>query len=72
MSVKRKATSSISNFIDKGAAVKASKEKEFKNILIRVPHTLLSELDALIEKKPWVTRTQWILDSIHEKLKKEE
>lgn len=72
MSVKRKTTSSISNFIEKGAAVKESNEKEFKNILIRVPRTLLSEIDALIEKKPWFTRTQWILDSIHEKLKKEE
>ncbi len=67
MSVKR----NVNSFIDKGADVKASKEKEFKNILIRVPKSILNELDTWVEKKPWINRTQWIVEAIHEKLNKE-
>lgn len=72
MSVKKKVNSSVASFIDKGAAVKTTKEKSFKNILIRVPETILQAVDAEIEKKPWLTRTQWIVEAMHEKLKKEE
>ncbi len=61
----------ISDFIDKGADVKGNKEKEFKNILLRVPQSILKQLEETLGKKPWVSRNQWIIDSIHEKLKQD-
>ena len=71
MSVKKRA-SSVDSFIYKGAEVKSSKEKiTFKNILVRIPDCVLSELDNLLEKKPWLNRTQWIVESINDKIKRE-
>lgn len=70
MAVKKRSTPSVENFIDNGADVKASKEnKRFKNILIRIPAAILTELDFCVEKKPWLNRTQWIVEAIHEKIK---
>ena len=68
MPVKRNLGKSVDSFIGKGADVKTEKNKNFKNILIRVPLGILSDLDALVEKKPWINRTQWIVEAIHEKL----
>jgi hypothetical protein len=71
MAVKKQNSTSMERFIDKGAAVKASKEKEFRNILVRIPADILHELDAyLILNKPWLNRTQWIVETINEKLKR--
>jgi hypothetical protein len=69
MPVKKKVTSSIDSFIEKGAQVKASKDRSFKNVLIRMPTGILDELDSWVEKKPWINRTQWIVEAIHERLK---
>lgn len=69
MAVKKKVICSIDSFIDKGADVKANKDKSFKNILIRIPTGILEELDQWLEKKPWLNRTQLIVEAIHEKLK---
>ena len=69
MAVKKKVSPSIERFIDKGADVKASKDKRFKNILVRMPTSILTQLDSWIENKPWINRTQWIVEAIHEKLK---
>jgi hypothetical protein len=69
MVVKKKIETSVNSFIDKGADVKASKYKEFQNILVRVPIGILNELDSSVEKKPWLTRTQWVVEAINEKLK---
>ena len=68
MSVKKKVNPSIDKFIDKGADVKASKDEKFKNVLIRIPSDLLSQIDEALEEKPWQNRTQWIVDAIDEKL----
>lgn len=68
MTVRKKINPSIENFIDKGADVKASKEIGFKNILIRVPTGVLMEVDEWLLKKPWINRTQWIVQAIYEKL----
>lgn len=72
MSVKKKSTASIDNFISKGADVKSSRYSDFRNILIRVPVGVLQEVDKEIQKKPWVNRTQWIVEAIHEKLTRED
>lgn len=69
MSVKRKVPHAMDSFIDKGASVKANKDKSFKNVLIRIPTAILDELDVWLEKKPWLSRTQLIVEAIHEKLK---
>ena len=68
MAVKKKINQSLNSFIDKGADVKATKERGFKNVLIRIPQNFLTEIDEALEKKPWLTRTQWIVEAIHEKL----
>lgn len=68
MAIKKKISRSMENFIDKGSSVKITKEKGFKNILIRIPVEILNELDRLLEKKTWLNRTQLIIEAIHEKL----
>ena len=68
MAVKKKVNDSINSFIDKGANVKATKERGFKNVLIRIPENFLTEIEEALEKKPWLTRTQWVVEAIHEKL----
>jgi hypothetical protein len=72
MSVKKKSSPSVNSFIDKGADVKANKDRDFKNILIRMPTSILNELDSCVQKKPWINRTQLIIEAVHEKLQKEE
>ena len=69
MAVKKKMNQSIENFIDKGADVKATKDKSFKNVLVRVPSEILKELDKSLDGKPWLSRTRWIVEAIHTKLK---
>lgn len=68
MAVKKKIDTGIEKFIDKGADVKASKEKDFKNVLVRLPINVLHRLDERIEKKPWMNRTQFIVEAIDDKL----
>lgn len=68
MVVKMKMKDATKNIIDKGGHVRTSKDKKFKNVLIRVPIGMLDEIESWIESKPWLNRTQWILDAIHEKL----
>jgi hypothetical protein len=68
MVVKKKTNAEIERFIDKGAAVKAIKDLDFKTILLRIPTIILIELDEELRKKPWLNRTQWIVGTIYEKL----
>lgn len=70
MAVKKK-ISRLDTFIDKGAPVKSVKDKNFKNILIRMPQEILEELDSyLLLNKPWANRTHYIIEAIYEKLNK--
>lgn len=70
MTVRKKMSPDAKSFIDRGADVKSSKDtKSFKNILIRVPTSILTKLDCCMGKKPWLNRTQWIVEAIHEKIK---
>jgi hypothetical protein len=72
MAVKKKLTIEMDQFIDKGAHVKSSKGKNFKNVLIRIPIHVLNQLDDAVSRKPWITRTQWVVNAIHEKLNSED
>lgn len=71
MAVKKKMNASVEKFIEQGASVKLVDEKAFKNVLIRIPYGLLLELDEWNTRKPWINRTQWIVEAIHEKLKRD-
>ncbi len=72
MGVKKKVSASINSFIDKGAKVKGTKEKMFKNVLVRMPTIILEDIDCSIEKNPlWITRTQWIVEAINARLEEE-
>lgn len=69
--MKKKIDKSIVNFIDRGASVKASNEVAFRNVLVRIPSSMLSVLDDLLKRKPWLNRTQWIVEAIDEKINEE-
>jgi hypothetical protein len=71
MSSKKKNNSEVKIFVDKDTGIKASKDKGFKHILVRVPESILSEIDGWIEMKPWLNRTQWIVEAMYEKLLKD-
>lgn len=58
-------------FIDKGADVLSNKNVGFKNVLVRIPNTILADVDKIITEKPWLNRTLWIVEAIHEKIKSE-
>jgi hypothetical protein len=45
------------------------KKTEFKNVLVRIPVSVLYLIDTEIEEKPWMKRNQWIVEAIVEKLK---
>ncbi len=71
MAVKKKADGMRESFIGRGAEVKSERNKSFTNVLIRIPDSILNELDEILEDKPWLNRTQWIVEAIHEKLMSE-
>ncbi len=71
MEVKKKVRDSKGRFIDKAISLKIKKDKSFKNVLIRIPTSVLTELDTWVQKKPWINRTQLIVEAIHEKLTNE-
>lgn len=61
----------VDKFIEKGAAVKADKSVKFRSMMLRMPISIFEKIDECIEKKPWKTRTQWIMDAIGDKLQEE-
>jgi hypothetical protein len=69
MAVKKKVNVSMDSFIDKGADVKANKERGFKYISLRIPSDILSEVDEVVSRKQWNDRTKWIIEAIYEKLR---
>lgn len=70
MTIKRKAEIDRLNFISKGGAVSSDKKEkgEFRDVLLRVPNFILEHIAQDIEKRPWLNRTQWILDAVAEKI----
>jgi len=47
-------------------------KKDIQDIRLRVPTYLLEEIDQLVAKrKPKISRHNWILEALHEKLKRE-
>lgn len=70
MSVKRKSDHAMEGFIDAGSPVKSTGGSGFRNILVRVPLDILDRLEEKLEEKPWLNRTQWVVEAIHERLER--
>jgi len=70
MTVKKKVNASMNDFIAKGADSRGI-IYDFKNILIRVPGSILIEMDHCVKQKPWINRTQWVIEAILDKIKRD-
>lgn len=64
----------IDALIDKGAKVKedakVDHEKKWTMINVRIMSVMLKEIDQAVSNRVGISRTGWILEAIHEKLKK--
>jgi hypothetical protein len=73
MSVKKPTEKEIEAVIDQGGKVKEDlKKKKWIIINLRLQETMLQEVDAAVERRVGIARTGWILEAIHEKLKRGE
>ena len=41
---------------------------ESTSVLFRIPISILEKVDAKVKERPWMTRTQWIMEAIEVKL----
>lgn len=62
----------VDALIDGGAKVKEDYKRESKEwvmVNLRISNTMLNEVDEAVNERVGITRTGWILEAIHEKLK---
>lgn len=61
----------VEALIDGGAKVKEDfkKRKKWQNINLRISEEMLRDVDEAVSQRVGITRTGWILEAIHEKLK---
>lgn len=63
----------VDALIEKGAKVKQEQNveisKKWTNINLRIPVYMVDNMDIAVGNRVGITRTGWILESIHEKLK---
>jgi hypothetical protein len=62
----------VDALIDNGAKVKEDFKKETKEwsmINLRISREMLEDVDRAVNERVGITRTGWILEAIHEKLK---
>lgn len=61
----------VEALIDQGAKVKEDSRKEKKWVIVnlRISSDMLEEVDEAVGNRVGITRTGWILEAIHEKLK---
>lgn len=67
-------TVNVDALIDKGAKVKEDRIDEGKKwvfINVRIPIDMLDNVDDAVDNRVGISRTGWILEAIHEKLKRE-
>jgi hypothetical protein len=69
----------VQRLISKGGSVAAAVtpergEPETSPVLIRIPKDMLAEIDAAVQRRRPVrfTRTAWILETLQERLKREQ
>lgn len=72
----QKMTADLDDIIAKGAPVRSdSKEaskKEWSHIHLRIPTDMLEKIDQLLENTVALSRTGWILQTLNEKIQKNE
>lgn len=51
------------------ADIESSKTKEWTTLCLRIPITMVSQIDALLEERIGLSRTAWILEAIQKTLK---
>lgn len=58
--------------ISLGAPVNADKQekKEWLNFCLRIKNSMLDQIDEALDDRPGMSKTGWILEAIHEKLKR--
>lgn len=62
----------VEELIDSGAKVKEDlKRKKWPIINLRISEEMLRDVDQSVSQRVGITRTGWILEAIHEKLKKD-
>jgi hypothetical protein len=64
----------IDRLITKGALVKedcATQKKEWTHLCLRISTDMIDEINRALDTRVGITRTGWILEAIHEKLKKD-
>ena len=62
----------VDSLIDQGAKVKADEQlstKQWVIVNLRISTAMLKEVDDAVGNRVGITRTGWILEAIHEKLK---
>ncbi len=65
----------VEELIDAGAKVKEDEKKQSKEwtmLNLRISSSMLNEVNAAVSQRVGITRTGWILEAIHEKLKPKE
>lgn len=65
----------VEALIDQGAKVKEELKKDQKLwslINLRISRDMLEEVDEAVSRRVGITRTGWILEAIHSKIKLEE
>ncbi len=66
--------SEVDALIEKGAKVKEdhiAENKKWAHVNIRIPVDMLKNVDKCVDSRVGITRTGWILEAIHEKIKRE-
>ncbi len=64
----------IDALIEKGAEVKQDKknkiERKWSQVHLRIPTETINIVDDIVYDRAGITRTGWILEAIHEKLRR--
>lgn len=63
----------MDEFISKGGKIARERKSKgnFFNVLTRIPIDMLEKVDFCVKNKSWMTRTQWFMEAINDKLEKE-
>jgi hypothetical protein len=70
MGVSKPREKDVEALIEKGAKVKEDcKSKEWFIVNLRISKSMLEDVDEAVEDRVGITRTGWILEAIHERLK---
>jgi hypothetical protein len=78
MAIRRK-PQNVEEFIERGgdvagdASLHRGRERDFRNVRLRIAKDVLTEIDAAIAKRrSGISRHTWIMEAIVEKLKQED